>query len=395
MSGKDYYEVLGVKKDATADELKAAYRKISLKTHPDRQAGKSEAEKKDAEERFKAANEAYSVLSDPEKRRNYDQFGSAEGPGHSGGGFEGFDPMSFFRKMSAGFGMGGFDDDDGGFDGFGFGMGGSRRRQAPDYSSPEDGSDVQTKISVTFKESVKGCVKEFDFDLDGECPDCHGTGVKSGTKPEKCPECGGKCRTVRVSRTPFGMTQMVSNCRRCHGTGYSVEQCPKCGGGGRVGASRHVKVKVPAGFRDGQQLRLKGLGRCGVKGGSDGNLYVVVNVGKSDVFERNGDDVLVRAYVSPSVASLGGKVRVPTPYGYRNVKVAPGTVSGTRLKVSGAGIKTASGTGDMYIDLVVEPYSDLTKEQKDLLERLQKTETESNFRDAKSAREAADRYYAE
>ncbi len=395
MASKDYYETLGVKKDASADELKAAYRKISLKTHPDRQAGKSEAEKKAAEEKFKAANEAYSVLSDPEKRRNYDQFGSAEGSGRPGGGFEGFDPMSFFRKMSAGFGMGGFGDDDDGFGGFGFGMGDSRGRKAPDYSSPEDGSDVQTRISVTFKESVEGCAKEFDFDLDKECPDCGGTGVKSGSKPEKCPDCGGKGRTVRVSRTPLGVMQQISDCPRCCGAGYSVEHCAECGGSGRVAGKRHVKVKVPAGFRDGQQLRLRGLGRCGVKGGSDGNLYVVVEVGKSDVFERSGDDVLVRAYVSPATASLGGKVSVPTPYGYRSVKVAPGTASGTRLKVAGAGIKTAGGTGDMYIDLSIEPYSNPTKEQRELLEKLQKTEREATFKAAKAAKDAADRYYAE
>jgi len=398
MAGKDYYEILGAKRDASEDELKKLYRKLSMALHPDRQAGKSEAEKKEAEEKFKEVNEAYSVLSDPDKRRNYDQFGSAEGPGQmgGGGGFGGFDPMSFFRKMHAGFGFG-RDEDDGfdGFDGFGFGNGGRSGGMAPDIDSPEDGSDVQTRITVSFKESVTGCTKEFDFGLDRECPECHGTGAEKGAKPEKCRTCGGRGRVVHVSRMGPMVTQQVTECPDCHGTGYSVKPCPHCHGAKRVDERRHVKVKVPAGFQDGKQLRLKGLGRCGIKGGTSGDLYVVVRVEESDIFLREGNDILLKAFVSPAAATFGGKIEVPTPYGYKHVKIAAGTESGTRLKVAGAGIRPAVGqTGDMYIDISVEPYSDLSQEQKELLEKLQKTERQTNFKKASELRKKAEEFYS-
>jgi molecular chaperone DnaJ len=352
-----------------------------LQYHPDRQAGKSDAEKKEAEEKFKEVNEAYSVLSDPDKRAHYDQFGTADESGFSAGGI---DPFEFFRKMHAGFGMA---DDDGdgdfGFSPFGFSMGGSRRREAPDVNAPENGSDIQTNVGVSFKEGVFGCTKEFDFDLDKECPECHGTGVKKGSSPTVCPKCKGHGQVATVRRFGPMVSQQITTCPDCGGSGYSMKHCTKCGGSGRVAEKRHVKVKIPAGFSDGQRLRLRGLGRCGVKGGVNGDLYVVVRVGGSDLFTRDGLDVYLKFFVSPVMATLGGKVDVPTPYGYKKLTISPATASGTRMRIKGGGIKADSGTGDMFIDVEIEPYVNLTSEQKKLLEQISKTETAGNF--AKSA----------
>jgi len=397
MGQKDYYEILGADKNASDEELKKLYRKLSLKYHPDRQAGKTDAEKKDAEEKFKEVNEAYSVLSDKEKRARYDQFGTADGgPGFSGfgNGPGGFDPFTFFRKMHAGFGVD--PDSDDGFGGFGFGMGGRRRREERDFDAPEDGSDVQMNrpVSVTFKESVFGVKKEFDIDLDQECPDCGGRGVKRGTTPKECPHCHGQGQIVHRQGGGLFMSATVMPCPHCHGSGYDVEACPRCGGRKRIHAKRHVKLTVPRGAYDGMVLRLKGMGQCGVKGGNDGSLYIPVSVGRSDIFVRDENDILLKAYVSPAVATLGGKIEVPTLYGYKKIKIEPGTVSGTKLKVAGSGIKNENGSvGDMIIVVSVEPYANVSDEQKDLLERLQKLEKPEHLPQTAKLRASAAEFY--
>lgn len=381
---KDYYSILGVNKDATADEIKSSFRKLSLLYHPDRQVGKSESEKKDAEEKFKEINEAYTVLSDPEKRQNYDQFGSADA--HVDGGFDGFggfDPFDMFRKMR-GFGGFGSGDDDRDFD--------DRRKR--DFDSPENGRDMQTRMTVSFKESVFGCTKEFTANLDEECHECHGKGIKNGSEPKTCEHCHGKGRVVHVTKTGWMMQQTISECPYCHGTGVFVEECPVCHGAKRIPKSRELKVKIPAGISDGQCLRVKGCGHCGVKGGSSGDMYVAISVMPSDLFERHENDIYVNAYISPAIATLGGKVEIPTLYGYKKIKIQPGSKSGMTMRIAGGGLKPSDGyTGDLYVMLIIEPYSNLDDEQKKLLEKLANSEKTENFELAKSEREKAAAFY--
>ena len=390
MAKKDYYDVLGVSKNATTEEIIAAYKKKAMLYHPDRQQGKSETEKKEAEEKFKECSEAAEVLRDPDKRARYDQFGTADGSGFSTGGM---DPFEFFRKMQAGFGQ--MDDGDFGFSPFGFGMGGScHQHEAPDINAPEDGADIQTSISVTFKEAVFGCTKDFNFDLDKECPDCRGTGAEKGSIPTLCTKCKGQGQIATVRRFGPMVSQQITTCPDCGGSGYSMKRCPTCSGSGRVAEKRHVKVKIPAGFSDGQRLRLRGLGRCGVKGGTNGDLYVVVRVGDSDLFTRDGLNVYLRFFISPVTATLGGKVDIPTPYGYKKLVISPGTASGARMRIKGGGIKADDGVGDMFIDIEIEPYVNLTSEQKKLLEQIAKTETAGNFVKSAELKAKAGRFYS-
>lgn len=387
---KDYYEILGVKKDATDEELKAAYRRLSLKLHPDRQSGKSDAEKKEAEEKFKEVNEAYATLKDKDKRASYDRFG-ADGPqGFGGGG--GFDPYEFFRKMHEGRGNGGFGDF--GFGDFGFGMGGARRDPPPDPDSPEDGRDVQVSVEVPFKESVFGSTHEFEIGLDRECPECHGTGAAEGSRPEVCPHCHGTGSVTRTERRGWMASIVTSPCPHCGGTGWTFNKCQKCGGKRRVPERKKAKFKIPAGISSGQRLRLKGMGRCGVCGGEDGDLYITVNVGPSELFRRDGDDIWTTVFVSPATAALGGSVDVATPYGWEKAKVEPGTVAGAVLWVKGAGMRTPRGKGDLKAKVVVETMSSLTPEQKDLLKRLRESETGDNFRLASAMRTLAEDFFS-
>lgn len=386
MAKRDYYEVLGVPKDASTEDIISAYKKKAMLYHPDRQQGKSDAEKKKAEELFKECSEAAETLRDPDKRKAYDQFGPdgvSGGGSFGGGGFSAFDAMDIFRRMRSRFG---------GFDGFDDESDGP---QAFDENAPERGRDIQMTVSVSFKEMVWGCSKDLDLDLDKECPECKGTGIEPGTKPETCKTCRGRGQVAHVRRMGFMVQQEITDCPDCGGTGVSAKPCRKCGGRKRVAEKRHVKMKIPAGVRNGERLRLRGLGQCGLKGGPNGDLYAHIAVGGSDLFARNGDDVLVRAFVSPATASLGGKIEVPTLGGYRKVKLAPGTASGTRLKISGAGVKPESGrAGDMYVDVYVEPYASPTPEQRRLLEQLAKTETASSFAAARELRRKADEFYA-
>lgn len=386
MGEKDYYGILGVGKDATDEELRKQYRKLSMQYHPDRQAGKSDAEKKAAEDRFKEINEAYSVLSDKEKRARYDRFGDSESGGFD---FDGIDPMEFFRKMHrSGFG---FDDGEGDY-----GFGQKRRKPTKeDLNRPEDGNDISLQMRVSFKESVFGCTKEFDLDLDKECPECGGTGAAEGAEPKECEDCHGSGYVTHTVRQGWMVSQSMMQCQKCGGTGFTVDRCGKCHGAKRVYEKRHVKVRVPAGFQDGMRLRLKGMGQSGVKGGSNGSLYLTVRTGQSDVFMRDGNDIYIKTYISPVVASLGGKVEVPTLYGYKKVKIAPGTANGTRLRVAGEGVKPEVGErGDMIIELEVEPYSSVTDEQKELLEKLQKSEGIDNFKKASELRKKAEEFYS-
>ena len=373
---RDYYETLGVSKTAAQDEIKKAYRKLSMQYHPDRQAGKTDSGKKQAEDKFKEVSEAYSVLSDKDKRAQYDQFGFA---GPQGGGFGGFDMGEFMRQHGGMFSsfFGGDDD----FNPFGFSRGRSRKNPPPGESCPEDGRDVRIRITLPFKDVVFGKVREFDIDLDEECPKCHGKGIKEGSGVKECQYCHGSGMVQERIQQAFMISISTAPCPHCHGSGYTYECCDQCHGEKRVSKTKHVSVNIPAGIDVGQSLRVRGYGCAGICGGSNGDLYLLINsIEQSDLFEKSGLDLKIRWPISPIIATLGGKVEVLSPTGLIKVKVNPGTSSGTIVRESGKGIKAKSGVGDLLIEFYIEPISNLSKDQEKLLEQLQKTITDSNLK---------------
>lgn len=375
---KDYYKTLGVSKDASADELKKAYRKLSMALHPDRQVGKSEAEKKEAEEKFKDVNAAYACLSDPEKRARYDQFGDEGAQGFADFGSGGFDPMEFFRKMRHSFSFGG---DDSMFGSFGFDSGMHDANEVHRFDMPEDGQHVQIKIKLSFKESVFGVDKTLDIELTEECKHCHGTGVEAGTAPETCKTCNGKGKVVQTMQHGFMVGQTISVCPECNGTGVKAVPCKHCHGSRRLPKTQHIEVKIPAGIDAGQRIRLLGKGHCGVCGGKAGNLYMLVDVEPSKLFKRDGNDLYTTRSIDPVTASLGGNVNVASPYKMEKLAVKAGTASKTVVKLPGKGIKSSSGIGDLVVQLNIEPMLNLTAEQKKMLSDLQKTFNASNFKE--------------
>lgn len=399
MQKRDYYEVLGVSKDATEQEIKSSFRKLSLKYHPDRQAGKSDAEKKEAEEKFKEAAEAYEVLSDKSKRAQYDQFGF-DGPHMTsgGGGFGGFDMSEFMRRhggmFSSFFGGSPFGDSDDGF--FGGFSGMPRENKLPDPTAPENGRDVRLKINLPFKDTIFGKVREFDIDLTEECHKCHGTGVKSGSKPQKCPHCHGTGMLEERIQQGWMMSISQGPCRHCGATGYIFDKCDECHGEKRVPKTKHVSVKIPAGIEVGQKLRVKDFGECGTCGGKNGDLYLyIVGVEGNEMFERFGINLKLKWPISPIVASLGGKVEVLTPYGYEKMKVPAGTVSGDHIVLGGKGIKTSAGIGNLVVEVVIEPLSKLTPEQESLLKKLESTVSESNLKQTSEMKKKGDEFLKE
>ena len=314
-SKRDYYEVLGVDKNADDAALKKAYRALAKKYHPDMHPGDAEAEKK-----FKEASEAYAVLSDSEKRRQYDQFGHAafEGGAGGAGGFGGFD---FGGDMSDIFG-----------DIFGDLFGGSRRRGPA--NGPMQGANLRASIRITFEEAISGCEKELDINLKDECATCHGTGAKPGTSPVTCPKCQGKGQIVYSQQSLFGMVQNVQTCPDCHGTGKIVkEKCPNCGGNGYTSSRKKIQVSVPAGIDSGQSIRIRGKGEPGVNGGPRGDLLVEVIVARHSNFVRQDMDIFSNVEISFAQAALGGDLRVATVDGDVIYTVKPGTQSGTRVRL--------------------------------------------------------------
>lgn len=367
---KDYYEVLGVSKTATPDELKSAYRKLSLKYHPDKQAGKSETEKKEAEEKFKEISEAYSVLSDKDKRAQYDQFGF-DGPsiGGANGFGSAFDPFEMFKRHFGGIDP--FGDEDGGFNPFKSYSTASH----PDFDSPENGNDLQMSLVLSFKESLYGCVKDIDLTLSDECPHCHGKGIEPGTTPSKCTQCNGHGNVSIIEKHGFMVSQQIMPCPACNGTGMAMVRCSKCNGSKRVPTKKRISVKIPAGIDLGQRLRVKGKGECGVKGGKDGDMYIVVNINvhKDIPYVRNGLDLCMTMPIDALTATFGGKTMVKTPWKNTSIDVKAGTVTGTKVRLGGEGVRTSSATGDLVITFVVEPFAGLNAEQQNALKALQKT----------------------
>ena len=356
---RDYYEVLGVPKDADDAAIKKAYRQLAKKYHPDINPGDKEAEAK-----FKEASEAYAVLSDADKRRQYDQFGHAAFDG-SGGGTGGFD----FGNMGDIFGSDIFGDIFGDL----FGGSSSRRRNS---NGPMRGSDVRTSVRITFAESVTGTSKKLDIILKETCNTCHGTGAKPGTSPENCSKCGGKGQVVYTQQSLFGMVRNVQPCPDCKGTGKIVkEKCPDCYGSGYVSTKKTIEVTIPAGIDDGQCVRIQGKGEPGINGGPRGDLLVAVMISPDPEFRRDGYNIMSNVRISYPKAVLGGEIKVRTVDGEVIYEVKPGTASGTNVRLKGKGMPTVRNKevrGDHYITLIVDVPSKLTAEQKEALVNYEK-----------------------
>ena len=349
---RDYYEVLGVDRNADDAALKKAYRVLAKKYHPDTNPGDAEAEAK-----FKEASEAYAILSDPEKRRQYDQFGHAAFDGGAGGG--GFD----FNDMGDIFGS--FGDIFG--DLFGGGFGGSRRAN----NGPMKGQNVRTQVRITFEEAVFGCKKEIDMVLKDECPNCHGTGAKPGTSPETCKKCGGRGQVRMTQQSLFGVVQNITTCPDCNGSGKVVkEKCPSCRGTGYLNNRKKIEVSIPAGIDHGQSVRIREKGEPGVNGGPRGDLLVEVLVDAHPFLQRRDMDLFSTAPISYAQAALGGEVRIGTVDGDVIYEVKPGTQTDTRIRLKGKGVpslRNANVRGDQYVTLVVQVPTGLNNTAKELL----------------------------
>ena len=338
---RDYYEVLGVDKNADDATIKKAYRQLAKKYHPDMNPGDKEAEVK-----FKEASEAYAVLSDPDKRRQYDQFGHAAFEGGAGGGAGGF----------GGFDFNGADMGDIFGDIFGDLFGGGRGRRA--NNGPMQGANLRTQVRVTFEEAVFGCDKEIELTLKNECSSCHGTGAKPGTSPVTCPKCGGKGQVVYTQQSMFGMVQNVRPCPDCNGTGKIIkEKCPDCYGTGYIASKKKISVTVPAGIDNGQSIRIRGKGEPGVNGGPRGDLLVEVIVARHPIFQRQDMNIYSTAPISFATAALGGTVRIKTVDGEVEYDVKAGTQTDTRVRLKGKGVpslRNKNTRGDHYVTLVVQ-----------------------------------------
>lgn len=347
---RDYYEVLGVSKTASDDEIKKAFRTLAKKYHPDMHPGD-----KECEEKFKEAQEAYAVLSDTEKRKQYDQFGHAAFDG-TGGGAGGFD----FSGMDMGDIFG---------DLFGDFFGGGSRRRTND--GPMKGSNLRTSVRITFEEAIFGCEKEIEMVLKDECHTCHGTGAKPGTTPETCPRCGGKGKVVFTQQSFFGTVQNVQTCPDCGGSGKIIkDKCPDCRGTGYIASKKKIQVSIPAGIDNGQSVRIREKGEPGINGGPRGDLLVEVVVSRHPTLQRQDMNIYSTAQISFAQAALGGEIRIHTVDGDVLYEVKPGTQTNTRIRLKGKGVpslRNKSVRGDHYVDLVVQTPTGLSADAKEAL----------------------------
>ena len=365
---RDYYEVLGVQKTASADDIKKAYRSLARKYHPD-----LHPDDKDCAEKFKEVNEAYEVLSDPSKKERYDQFGHAGvDPNYGGGGFSGgagFNPFGdmgdIFENLFGG--------------GFGGGFGGSTRARA---DAPRRGQDIDTTVTIEFMEACMGVKRDIKINRLDKCPDCKGTGASAGSTPQTCPECGGRGQVKVAQRTPFGVISSQKTCTKCGGKGKIVSNpCSKCGGNGRVRVSKSLSVDIPAGIDDGQMLRVSGQGDAGVNGGPSGNLNVGVRVKNHPLFEREEYDIHCEIPITYAQAVMGDELVVPTIDGNVKYSIGEGTQTGTVFRLKGKGVKKLqrSERGDQYVKVYVEVPKNLTKKQKELLKSFEDSLSEKNY----------------
>ena len=351
-SKRDYYEVLGLQKGASADEIKKAYRSLAKKYHPDinKEPG--------AEEKFKEINEAYDTLSDPDKKARYDQYGFEDPTQGFGGGAGGF-----------GGGFGGFEDIINQFFG-----GGSRRGS----TGPQQGQDVEKYMNITFEEAVYGCKKKIRLTVDEECIQCGGSGAASKNDVKSCSKCGGSGRVIMNQRTIFGYTKVETACPDCGGRGKVItKKCPECGGTGRVRKTKDVEVTIPAGMQTGMTLRMEGYGGAGVNGGPNGDLYISFVCGEHSQFKRDGLNIILTIPISYSQAALGDTIEVPTIDGNVSLKIPAGTQPGTKLRLRGRGTKNPKGgsaRGDQIVICNVVVPTSLSSEEKKLIEQLKNTE---------------------
>lgn len=358
---RDYYEVLGVDKNADDAALKKAYRNLAKKYHPDVNPGDSEAEKK-----FKEASEAYAVLSDPDKRRQYDQFGHAafeQGGGGGAGGFGGFGGFDFSSAdFSDMFG-----------DIFGDLFGGGARRGGRSYNGPTQGANIRKGIRITFEEAVFGCEKELEVVLKEPCTTCNGTGAKPGTSPETCPQCGGRGQVVYTQQSFFGTVQNVQTCPNCHGSGKVIkEKCNSCSGTGYTSVKKKISVTIPAGIDNGQSIRIREKGEPGTNGGPRGDLLVEVTVSRHPIFGRQDMHIFSTAPITYAQAALGADVRIKTVDGEVLYTVAPGTKTDTKVRLKGKGVPSLRNKdvrGDHYVTLVIQTPERLSSEAKELLRK--------------------------
>ena len=360
---RDYYEVLGVEKNADEAAIKKAYRALAKKYHPDMNPGDKEAEKK-----FKEASEAYAVLSDPEKRRQYDQFGHAAFDGGAGGGFGGFDFNS--ADFSDIFG-----------DIFGDFFGGGRRGAGRETNAPMKGSNIRTSVRITFEEAVFGTEKEIELTVKEECKTCHGSGAKPGTAPQTCPKCGGKGQVVFTQQSFFGTVRNVQTCPDCQGKGKVIrEKCIDCHGSGYVPMKKRFAVEIPAGIDNGQCKRLSGQGEPGVNGGPRGDVLVEVIVGRHPIFQRQETNIFSTVPVSFAVAALGGEIVIDTVDGKVIYEVKPGTQTDTRVRLKGKGVPSLRNKdirGDHYVTLVVQVPDKLSHEAREFLKKFDEVSGDS------------------
>ena len=368
---RDYYEVLGVSKNASEDEIKRAYKKLARKYHPDMNPGD-----KEAEEKFKEVNEANEVLSNPEKKAKYDQFGFAGVDPNYGAGQGGY------GGGAAGFDFGDLGDIFGSFFGGGFGGGGRRNPNAP-----QRGESIRASLSVDFTEAAFGCQKSITIDRSEQCPTCKGKGCAPGTTPEVCTECHGTGTVTQAQRTPFGMMQSQTVCPKCRGKGQIIHQpCPDCRGAGAVRKRRTIQVNIPAGIDNGQTISLRGQGHSGKNGGPAGDLLITVMVRPHELFRRDGTSVFCEAPITFTQAVLGGTLEIPTIDGKVKYDIPEGTQTGTVFRLRGKGIPVLNGRGrgDQYVTVNIETPRNLTREQKEALKKFSESLGEGNYEKHKS-----------
>ena len=377
MAGKrDYYEVLGVSKTATDDELKKAYRKLAKKYHPDANPNN----KAEAEAKFKEVNEAYETLSDPQKRKMYDQFGPDGPQGFNGAGGPFGGGNGYYSYTSSGFdGFGDFGDLGDIFSSF-FGGGFGGRTSSRKKNGPRKGADLNLHLDITFEQAFLGVEKEISITRNEECNVCHGTGAKPGTSVTKCTMCNGTGQVRQVQNTILGQMQTTRTCSNCHGTGEIIkEPCENCRGKGKVRRQPKIKVKIPAGIDDGQTVVLRGEGEPGEKGGPKGDLYITVRLKKHSIFSRKGNNVYCEVPITITQATLGANLEIPMVNGDKETyKIPEGTQTGTKFTIRGKGFKAVSSNsvGDFIFTVKVQTPKRLSKEQRELLVQLAKTMNE-------------------